>query len=162
MASVSRPLSAVSVLDATTPCPHSPLCMSFADHRVITNHPNLRLPLPIPPRVETPITPASQFSMLTGAGRMPSMSSRYMRNTGSITQRSQQVQLLGPSRPQPAKMWKNKYLKVLVVGDSGLGKTTLIQTLLSKPGENLQVGASLTCHATARGYLKKGRAHAIL
>jgi septin family protein len=29
--------------------------------------------------------------------------------------------------------------QVLVVGDSGLGKTTLISSLLSKPGEQLQV-----------------------
>lgn len=31
-------------------------------------------------------------------------------------------------------------LQVLVVGDSGLGKTTLVKTLLSTPGERLQVG----------------------
>jgi septin family protein len=30
-------------------------------------------------------------------------------------------------------------LQVLVVGDSGLGKTTLVKTLLSTPGERLQV-----------------------
>lgn len=30
-------------------------------------------------------------------------------------------------------------VQVLVVGDSGLGKTTLISSLLSKPGEQLQV-----------------------
>ena len=29
--------------------------------------------------------------------------------------------------------------QVLVVGDSGLGKTTLVKTLLSTPGERLQV-----------------------
>jgi hypothetical protein len=33
-------------------------------------------------------------------------------------------------------------LQVMVVGDSGLGKTTLIRTLLSTPGERLQVRAS--------------------
>jgi septin family protein len=30
-------------------------------------------------------------------------------------------------------------LQVLIVGDSGLGKTTLVKTLLSTPGERLQV-----------------------
>lgn len=33
-------------------------------------------------------------------------------------------------------------LQVLIVGDSGLGKTTLVKTLLSTPGERLQVGPS--------------------
>jgi ABC-type cobalamin/Fe3+-siderophores transport system ATPase subunit len=32
-------------------------------------------------------------------------------------------------------------LQVLIVGDSGLGKTTLVKTLLSTPGERLQVNA---------------------
>lgn len=32
--------------------------------------------------------------------------------------------------------------QVLVVGDSGLGKTTLVKTLLSTPGERLQVGVT--------------------
>jgi hypothetical protein len=32
-------------------------------------------------------------------------------------------------------------LQVLIVGDSGLGKTTLVKTLLSTPGERLQVRA---------------------
>lgn len=53
--------------------------------------------------------------------------------------------LLGPKRPRPHKIWKKKFIKVLVVGDSGLGKTTLVKTLLSTPGERLQVrGALLT------------------
>jgi len=47
--------------------------------------------------------------------------------------------MLGPMRPQPTKIWRRKFVKVLVVGDSGLGKTTLISALLSKPGEQLQV-----------------------
>jgi hypothetical protein len=33
-------------------------------------------------------------------------------------------------------------LQVLIVGDSGLGKTTLVKTLLSTPGERLQVRLS--------------------
>lgn len=49
--------------------------------------------------------------------------------------------MLGPMRPQPTKIWRRKFVKVLVVGDSGLGKTTLISSLLSKPGEQLQVSA---------------------
>lgn len=30
--------------------------------------------------------------------------------------------MLGPMRPQPTKIWRRKFVKVLVVGDSGLGK----------------------------------------
>lgn len=37
------------------------------------------------------------------------------------------------------QIWKKKFIKVLIVGDSGLGKTTLVKTLLSTPGERLQV-----------------------
>eukprot|EP00775_Hariotina_reticulata_P002608 gene2608-2910_t len=53
--------------------------------------------------------------------------------------RVNQQALLGPRRPRPHKIWKKKFIKVLVVGDSGLGKTTLVKTLLSTPGERLQV-----------------------
>ncbi|GBF99885.1 hypothetical protein Rsub_12681 [Raphidocelis subcapitata] len=53
--------------------------------------------------------------------------------------RASQAALLGPRRPRPHKIWKKKYIKVLIVGDSGLGKTTLVKTLLSTPGERLQV-----------------------
>lgn len=52
---------------------------------------------------------------------------------------SRQLAMLGPMRPQPTKIWRRKFVKVMVVGDSGLGKTTLISALLSKPGEQLQV-----------------------
>ncbi len=37
---------------------------------------------------------------------------------------------------------RKKYVKLLVVGDSGLGKTTLIRSLVSTPGERLQVAAA--------------------
>ncbi|KAF6259065.1 septin-like protein [Scenedesmus sp. NREL 46B-D3] len=64
--------------------------------------------------------------------------------------RVSQQALLGPRRPRPHKIWKKKFIKlhgavlvlvlqVLIVGDSGLGKTTLVKTLLSTPGERLQV-----------------------
>lgn len=58
---------------------------------------------------------------------------------GGTDFRSRQLAMLGPMRPQPTKIWRRKFVKVLVVGDSGLGKTTLISSLLSKPGEQLQV-----------------------
>eukprot|EP00882_Tetradesmus_deserticola_P031239 GHRQ01035321.1.p1 GENE.GHRQ01035321.1~~GHRQ01035321.1.p1 ORF type:complete len:232 (+),score=86.06 GHRQ01035321.1:92-787(+) len=60
-------------------------------------------------------------------------------NPTSMDYRSKQLALLGPLRPQPTKVWKRKFVKLMVVGDSGLGKTTLISALLSKPGEQLQV-----------------------
>jgi septin family protein len=45
--------------------------------------------------------------------------------------------------------------QVLVVGDSGLGKTTLVKTLLSTPGERLQVG-QCSCFWLA-GHARTGR-----
>lgn len=62
-----------------------------------------------------------------------------------VAPRSKQLALLGPLRPQPTKIWKRKFVKLMVVGDSGLGKTTLISALLSKPGEQLQVRARCSC-----------------
>eukprot|EP00882_Tetradesmus_deserticola_P031068 GHRQ01035114.1.p1 GENE.GHRQ01035114.1~~GHRQ01035114.1.p1 ORF type:complete len:132 (+),score=39.61 GHRQ01035114.1:688-1083(+) len=62
---------------------------------------------------------------------------------------SKQLALLGPLRPQPTKVWKRKFVKLMVVGDSGLGKTTLISALLSKPGEQLQVRTG-SCGGAAR------------
>lgn len=45
--------------------------------------------------------------------------------------------LLGARRPKPKKMWQRRFVKVLVVGDSGLGKTTLVRCLLAVPGESM-------------------------
>jgi septin family protein len=53
--------------------------------------------------------------------------------------RQSQELLLGPRRPRPHKAWRRRYVKLLVVGDSGTGKTTLVRTLLSTPGEQLHV-----------------------
>ena len=39
--------------------------------------------------------------------------------------------LLGPARPRPTKKWVTRHVKMMLVGDSGLGKTTLLRTLLS-------------------------------
>lgn len=48
-------------------------------------------------------------------------------------------ELLGPSRPKPFPTWKHRYFKILIVGDSGLGKTTLVRALLSVPGQRLEL-----------------------
>eukprot|EP00192_Tetraselmis_astigmatica_P025058 CAMPEP_0117672562 /NCGR_PEP_ID=MMETSP0804-20121206/13973_1 /TAXON_ID=1074897 /ORGANISM="Tetraselmis astigmatica, Strain CCMP880" /LENGTH=377 /DNA_ID=CAMNT_0005481177 /DNA_START=61 /DNA_END=1194 /DNA_ORIENTATION=- len=47
--------------------------------------------------------------------------------------------LLGPDRPRPTKKWQTRYVKMMLVGDSGLGKTTLLRTLLSGPGDKLEL-----------------------
>ena len=54
--------------------------------------------------------------------------------------------LLGAKRPQAKKAWTNRYVKLLVIGDSGLGKTTLVKCLLATPGEGLALhdGSSTT------------------
>ncbi|KAK9842330.1 hypothetical protein WJX81_007177 [Elliptochloris bilobata] len=49
------------------------------------------------------------------------------------------AELLGTIRPSPTKMWKHRYFKILIVGDSGLGKTTLVRALLSVPGQRLEL-----------------------
>ncbi|KAK9804973.1 hypothetical protein WJX73_006082 [Symbiochloris irregularis] len=49
---------------------------------------------------------------------------------------------LTASRPRPHKPWQHrprKFVKFLIVGDSGLGKTTLVRTLFSLPGQELQL-----------------------
>lgn len=76
--------------------------------------------------------------------RMTSASERLNSFNSTMTGRTydrtlSQQALLGPRRPRPHKIWRKKFIKVLVVGDSGLGKTTLVKTLLSTPGERLQV-----------------------
>lgn len=88
------------------------------------------LPCPAPPSLAPSLHP------LHYPRRVPQRSTRL---THTHTHRSKQLSLLGPLRPQPTKVWKRKFVKVMVVGDSGLGKTTLISALLSKPGEQLQV-----------------------
>lgn len=52
---------------------------------------------------------------------------------------SQAEMLLGTQRPRPTKLWKKRFVKIMMVGDSGLGKTTLIRTLLSGPGDKLEL-----------------------
>lgn len=47
--------------------------------------------------------------------------------------------LLGPARPRPTKKWVTRHVKMMLVGDSGLGKTTLLRTLLSGPGDKLEL-----------------------
>ena len=34
---------------------------------------------------------------------------------------------------------RHRYFKILIVGDSGLGKTTLVRALLSVPGQRLEL-----------------------
>eukprot|EP00803_Ostreobium_quekettii_P005029 evm.model.scf_1938.3 EVM.evm.TU.scf_1938.3 scf_1938:15823-21218(-) len=47
--------------------------------------------------------------------------------------------LLGLTHPRPHKVWRKRHVKLMVVGDAGLGKTTLIRTLLSIPGHKVQM-----------------------
>jgi hypothetical protein len=49
------------------------------------------------------------------------------------------------ARPAPAKIWQRRFVKMLVVGDSGLGKTTLISSLLNTAQETVQVGRRCCC-----------------
>lgn len=78
-----------------------------------------------------------------GAGATPDLrrDDRRLSTGSAYSTRASQFEdgaLLGPRRPRPHKIWKKKYIKLLVVGDSGLGKTTLIKSLMSTPGERLQ------------------------
>jgi len=56
---------------------------------------------------------------------------------GALT--NQDAMTLMSSRNRPHKMWRKRYAKLLVVGDAGLGKTTLIRAILSVPGQKLQL-----------------------
>lgn len=83
---------------------------------------------------------------IDAGGLTPQLTARTsISHAGSLDYRNKQLALLGPMRPQPTKIWKRKFVKLMVVGDSGLGKTTLISALLSKPGEQLQVRLTRNC-----------------
>jgi septin family protein len=93
---------------------------------------------------EAPDSPALGAESRDRVGGLPPPSSR--RTTGATDAidpaaalRQSQELLLGPRRPRPHKAWRRRYVKLLIVGDSGIGKTTLVRTLLSTPGERLQV-----------------------
>ncbi|GLC34702.1 hypothetical protein PLESTB_001232400 [Pleodorina starrii] len=87
-----------------------------------------------------PAADEPKFGAGPRVGGMPerrlSISSNYSRASEMVFGKDA---LLGPRRPRPHKIWKKKYIKLIVVGDSGLGKTTLIKSLISIPGERLQV-----------------------
>eukprot|EP00798_Chlamydomonas_sp_ICE-L_P027506 gene27506-2508_t len=78
-------------------------------------------------------TSSSQEKAPFTLGSLPDFGSHNDRrlSTGSAYSRASQYlqdgMLLGPKRPKPHKIWKK----------NGLGKTTLIRTLMNTPGERL-------------------------
>ncbi|KXZ43272.1 hypothetical protein GPECTOR_96g738 [Gonium pectorale] len=104
-----------------------------ATHRYV-NAPSTAADFPMPPTIDEP-----KF----GGARVGTMPERRLSISSNYSRASEMVfgkdALLGPRRPRPHKIWKKKYIKLIVVGDSGLGKTTLIKSLISIPGERLQV-----------------------
>eukprot|EP00798_Chlamydomonas_sp_ICE-L_P016149 gene16149-22309_t len=92
-------------------------------------------------RGPAPKSPEMRGSTAAFSEGNANMMDRRMSTASGYSRASQYMQdgqLLGPKRPRPHKIWKKKYVKLLIVGDSGLGKTTLIRTLMSTPGERLQ------------------------
>lgn len=59
----------------------------------------------------------------TGGPELSTDEQEYITVLASSTNKAN---LLGSRRPKPRKMWQRRHVKVLVVGDSGLGKTTLV------------------------------------
>eukprot|EP01023_Acetabularia_acetabulum_P043193 TRINITY_DN4311_c0_g1_i8.p1 TRINITY_DN4311_c0_g1~~TRINITY_DN4311_c0_g1_i8.p1 ORF type:complete len:151 (-),score=17.68 TRINITY_DN4311_c0_g1_i8:65-517(-) len=69
---------------------------------------------------------AFSFKSGTSLGEMRDGSEGGSITTGSgVTLDRQQTQILGAKRPKPHKVWRQRYVKILVVGDSGFGKTSL-------------------------------------
>ena len=73
-----------------------------------------------------------------GGGQSPD-EDHYMAKLTAGTQDGEDTsQLLGAKRPTARKTrWQNRSVKLLVIGDSGLGKTTLVRCLLAVPGQNM-------------------------
>ncbi|KAG2430508.1 hypothetical protein HXX76_010031 [Chlamydomonas incerta] len=113
--------------------PSSTTPFANATNRYLNNH---STPTDFPMAAPT----EEKFAGVPRTGTMPerrlSISSNYSRASEMVFGKDA---LLGPRRPRPHKIWKKKYIKLIVVGDSGLGKTTLIKSLISIPGERLQV-----------------------
>lgn len=100
---------------------------------------------------DLPFVPESQPTMLgenpdEGTG-LPSMAlpsdaqldgapSGHLLNSSFSTQDAMNALT---TRNRPYKVWRKRYAKLLVVGDAGLGKTTLIRTLLSVQGQKIQL-----------------------
>ncbi|KAI8474151.1 MAG: Septin-domain-containing protein [Monoraphidium minutum] len=107
----------------------------------------LALPEPLGPAELSPV-PAARRAGRPGAPSERAGSMRSSAGGGAPRARGRHLALLGPSRPAPTKIWKRRFLKLLIVGDSGLGKTTLISSLLNNAHETVAVhdgtGTSLT------------------
>jgi septin 7 len=127
---------------AQPPRADSPLVVESRDR--LGAPPATTMPMAPPPRADSPPLLGEGRDLL-GALPPPRQSKRDNNDDDADAQaaaaalRQSQELLLGPRRPRPHKAWRRRYVKLLVVGDSGTGKTTLVRTLLSTPGEQLQV-----------------------
>lgn len=77
--------------------------------------------------------------------------------TGRVYDRTlSQQALLGPRRPRPHKIWRKKFIKVLVVGDSGLGKVRAgggggrVSVQLTRQQQATQAACRLHLHGNSK------------
>eukprot|EP00892_Ulva_mutabilis_P009731 jgi/Ulvmu1/712/UM010_0084.1 len=89
-----------------------------------------------------------QPAAVMDGGVVEAMGSDEQEFINVLTSSNNKTNLLGSRRPKPRKMWQRRHVKVLVVGDSGLGKTTLVRCLLAVPGEAMVLhdGSSTSFH----------------
>eukprot|EP00210_Caulerpa_lentillifera_P008790 g8386.t1 len=99
---------------------------------------------------ELPLVSESQPTMVPPVGDNPDDSSLMPPSSEAMTEgpsglglnssmSTQDAMQALTHRNRPHKIWRKRYAKLMVVGDAGLGKTTLIRTLLSVHGQKIQL-----------------------